>query len=102
MNGFLFFISINWPLLLMLSLLLLIAGAAVLSTRRRGIETQEELYMIRKTEKWHSLSGTRPPLHEYLGITWEEWTTWAQRGTIPESVYRMVAADNQEIEEGAA
>lgn len=34
-------------------------------------------------EKWHNSPDDGKPLHEYLGMTWDEYGAWAKDATIP-------------------
>ena len=33
--------------------------------------------------EWHEMPGG-PPLHDYLGMTWEQYARWAEKGELPE------------------
>jgi hypothetical protein len=34
-------------------------------------------------EAWHDDPDTTLPLHEYLGMTWEQYATWAETMVLP-------------------
>lgn len=34
--------------------------------------------------KWHEGASPGKPLHEHLGMTWEEYAWWATHGEVPE------------------
>lgn len=34
--------------------------------------------------RWHDDSTNTQQLHEYLGMTWEQYATWAENGQLPE------------------
>ena len=34
-------------------------------------------------ERWHELPEDGKSLHEYLGMTWDEYCEWVQDGVVP-------------------
>lgn len=32
---------------------------------------------------WHDGEGEQVPLHEFLGLSWEEYSTWVEGGPLP-------------------
>ena len=41
-----------------------------------------------KIELWHTGTGDMP-LHEYLGMTWDEYSEWVHTSIIPNSVNKV-------------
>lgn len=37
-------------------------------------------------DKWHNLTTPAQPLHEYLGMTWEEYSVWGARHDLLSSI----------------
>lgn len=44
--------------------------------------TPEELDDL--VDLWHEGAGGDLPLHEFLGMTWPEYSAWTKDGTLPE------------------
>lgn len=46
-------------------------------------------------EKWHE-GNSQQSLHDYLGLTWDQYKAWAETGKIPkiEKVRRMIELDD--------
>lgn len=36
-----------------------------------------------RIDQWHALPEDGQPLHEYLGLTWDQYAHWAQYNTLP-------------------
>jgi hypothetical protein len=36
-----------------------------------------------QVEEWHHGEGGAMPLHQYLGMTWEQYAFWTENGDIP-------------------
>lgn len=43
-------------------------------------------------DAWHDGPEDGVPLHAYLGLTWEQYRAWAERGGVPEAVKLAAAA----------
>lgn len=52
-----------------------------MSERRRSEDWLEDM-----TERWHAGEGHGKPLHEFLGMTWDEYTSWAPLGAQNDAV----------------
>lgn len=54
-----------------------------------------------KVRRWHLGDGQGQELHEYLGMTWDEWTTYAQgRADMPtrhDRVWKWIDLSPEEI-----
>lgn len=56
-------------------------------------ETEErEKYIEGNISEWHALPGDPPELHEWLGMTWEEYSLFVER---PHSFSEQVCASNK-------
>ena len=58
-----------------------------LAEYRAGQATAQEIEQ--RVAEWHDADpGTpaaRVDLHEYLGMTWEQYTRWASKGELPQA-----------------